>query len=342
MDCEEFEAAMRNAIVGALDEVTSSAMSRHASGCPRCATALGVPRETQRTSSAPLLADSPPNAERRILEAALAQPALATGSDAKRTASLPFEGRLAVAVSVAGNWAMRPQTAMAALFLVMIATSVLLLRGKSSRAPASAEITVTEEGTPAPTTPAGAAPHSSSLPAGPPDPSPSLQPNARASDGRSGAPAAVPVVTRSLDEVDVRPPAKPSGSGRDRSATTAFDEALGAYQSGHFDEARRAFDALPSTHANARLWAARSLREGRGCEASVSRFDDVARNAPNTPVGWNALLEGARCYEVLGDTASARARLDKLTGIASFKDLARAELERIAHGGFKVAIPGSP
>ena len=45
---------------------------------------------------------------------------------------------------------MRPQTAMAAVFLVMIGTSVLLLRGKSSRAPASAEMTVTEEGTPAP------------------------------------------------------------------------------------------------------------------------------------------------------------------------------------------------
>jgi TolA-binding protein len=332
MDCEEFEAAMRAAVDGELDEATSSAMSRHASGCPRCATALGRPRETRPASSAPLSADPLPNPERRILQAALAQAALATGSGAKRTASLPFGGRLAVAVSVAGNWAMRPQTAMAALFLVMIATSVLLLRGKSSRAPASAEITVTEEGTPAPTTPAGAA-RSSTLPAAPPDPSASTQPNPRDSDGRSGAPAAVPIVTRSLDDVDPRPPAKPSGSGRDHPAgTTAFDEALGAYQAGHFDEARRAFDALPSTNANAKLWAARSLREGRGCEASVSRFDDVARVAPNTPAGWNALVEGARCYESLGDTASARARLDKLAGIASFKDLARAELDRIAHG----------
>jgi len=62
-------------------------------------------------------------------------------------------GRLARAVSLAGSWAMRPQTAMAAVFLVMIGTSVLLLRGKSSRAPASAEMTVTEEGTPAPAAP---------------------------------------------------------------------------------------------------------------------------------------------------------------------------------------------
>ena len=51
---------------------------------------------------------------------------------------------------------MRPQTAMAALFLVMIGTSVLLLRGRSSRAPATAEVTVTEQGAPAPVATAAA------------------------------------------------------------------------------------------------------------------------------------------------------------------------------------------
>lgn len=197
---------------------------------------------------------------------------------------------------------MRPQTAMAALFLVMIGTSVLLIRGKSSRAPASAEITVTEEGTPAPT---------------------------NADDSRA-------VATGAGAERD-RPSAE-DGAGLGTlaedatlAAAPAFEAALGVYQSGRFDDAHRAFEALASASPNAALWAARSLREAHGCSASVSRFDEVARSAAGTPPAWEALFEGAHCQALLGDYSSARARLDKLLGVASFKDRARAEIDRIGH-----------
>jgi hypothetical protein len=93
------------------------------------------------------LVDPPADLEERILAAA---------REAQKV--VPLRQRVARAVSLAGSWAMRPQTAMAALFLVMIGTSVLLLRGRSSRAPATAEVTVTEQGAPAPVASAAATP----------------------------------------------------------------------------------------------------------------------------------------------------------------------------------------
>ena len=143
MDCEKFESALMDELYGELDELTSAAAKRHVSGCARCAALLGGLRATRRVAALPRV-EPPADLEQRILDAAAA----ATPK------VVPLRGRLARAVSLAGSWAMRPQTAMAAVFLVMIGTSVLLLRGKSSRAPASAEMTVTEEGTPAPAAPA--------------------------------------------------------------------------------------------------------------------------------------------------------------------------------------------
>jgi hypothetical protein len=141
MDCDRFESAMMDELYGELDEVTSAAVKRHLAACGRCATLFGGLRATRRVAVMPIV-EPPPDLERRILE---------NMNGALRM--VPFRRRVAQAVSVAGSWAMRPQTAMAAVFLVMLGASVLLLRGRSSRAPASAEMTVTQEGTPAPAAP---------------------------------------------------------------------------------------------------------------------------------------------------------------------------------------------
>src|SRR5580704_17674531 len=142
MDCEKFESAMMDELYGELDELTSAAAKRHIAGCARCAALISGFRATRRVAVLPKV-EPPEGLEQRILAAT-----------ASAEQVVPVGWRLARAVSLAGSWAMRPQTAMAAVFLVMIGTSVLLLRGKSSRAPASAEMTVTEEGTPAPASPA--------------------------------------------------------------------------------------------------------------------------------------------------------------------------------------------
>lgn len=369
MDCEKFESALMDELYGELDELTSAAAKRHVSGCARCSGLLGGLRATRRVAALPRV-EPPADLEQRILDAAAA----ATPKAA------PLRSRLARAVSLAGSWAMRPQTAMAAVFLVMIGTSVLLLRGKSSRAPASAEMTVTEEGTPAPASPpavfAAAEPASSAAPEAyvasrTERPSALLPPPSPAAGAFAGAPAA-----DSPDDSRMRSPAKSAmAKGEDGVGAVALNApARGAAGGGmaalappappaaasptpvgaaapggpSFAAAPMEGTAPPVAQAAAapagdpsdELWAARTARDaasrqGRACP-SGPRFDDVASRVPGTQPGWDALYEGALCYESLGEFGSARTRLGTLLGVPSYRDRARATLDRInkeQHGG---------
>jgi hypothetical protein len=374
MDCEKFEAAMMDELYGELDELTSAAMKRHSSGCPRCASLLEGLRATRKLVAGSTV-DVPPGLEARVLDAA---------NEAQKV--VPIRRRFALAVSVAGSWAMRPQSAMAAVFMVMLGTSLLLLRGRSSRAPASAEVTVTQHGTPAPAAQAGPDPAASAVATQFARPA---EPKAAASALAAqapGGPVGGPPAAEGLPQDDMRaaktaarsaaparddeganawasnapavaaggfaappPAAAPApvamggggggggGGGADiaynrkaEQAPSAFDTALRLYQSGRYDEAARAFDALSAQDPNADLYAARSAREDGGCTRGVAgRFDRVAQRAKGTPTGWDALLEGALCYRSLGDFAAARARLTPLLTVDSHKDRARIELDRL-------------
>jgi hypothetical protein len=369
MDCEKFESALMDELYGELDELTSAAAKRHVSGCARCSALLGGLRATRRVAALPRV-EPPADLEQRILDAAAAATPKA----------VPLRSRLARAVSLAGSWAMRPQTAMAAVFLVMIGTSVLLLRGKSSRAPASAEMTVTEEGTPAPAAPpaavAAAEPASSAAPEAyvasrAERPSALLPPPSPTTGGFAVAPAA-----DALDDSRMRSAAKSTmAKGEDGLGAVALNApARGAAGGGlaaiappappvpasptpvaaaapggpSFAAAPMEGTAPPAAQAAAappgdpsdELWAARTARDaaarqGRACP-SGPRFDDVASRVPGTQPGWDALYEGALCYESLGEFGSARTRLGTLLGVPSYRDRARATIDRInkeQHGG---------
>jgi TolA-binding protein len=323
MDCEKFESSMMDELYGELDELTSAAAKRHVGGCARCAARLDGLRATRRVATVPLV-EPPSDLEERIRAAA-----------EQAAASAPSRPGMARVISLAGSWAMRPQTAMAAVFLVMIGTSVLLLRGKSARAPVSAEVTVIEQGSPAPaaSVPAVAAPL---------DPG-SRRPWAVPPPPEAKAAAGVAPTTRDGPTAAVGAGASQSGAGRARAESPPpaearteqpdgeqFDAALRSYRAGRYDEAARAFDALAPTNPNAPdLWAARAIRDGKGCRAAVPRFNKTAQRYKQTPPGWDALLEGALCYRALGDFGTARARLNALLGVDSHKDRARAELDRI-------------
>ncbi len=138
MDCEKYDSLIIDELYEELDELTSAAMKRHASGCPRCASKmLGL--KTTRELSKLAEPDFPPGLEERILSAA---------REAEKVVPIG-RSRLSRAVSFAGTWAMRPQTAMAALFLLMIGSSAVLLRSRQPKE--SAALTVTQEGAPSPT-----------------------------------------------------------------------------------------------------------------------------------------------------------------------------------------------
>ncbi len=317
MDCEKFESVMLDELYGELDELTSAAAKRHVAGCARCSTRMGALRATRRLAAVRLL-EPAGDLEDRVLAAA-----------ERAHAGAPPRPRLSRLLSLAGSWAMRPQTAMAAVFLVMIGTSVLFLHVRTARYASSADVRVTERGTPAP-----------AIMATPPPPRAELewQPSVReeklanvSSPKTAAGPAATPPPA---GLAFASPPTRPSMDRRaareeDLSPGAPFDDAMRSYRAGRFDEAARGFDTLAAGDPNAALWAARSVRDGQGCAAALSRFDATARQARQAPAGWDALLEGALCYRQVGDFATARARLAALLGVDSHKDRARAELARI-------------
>jgi hypothetical protein len=334
MDCDRFESAMMDELYGELDEVTSAAVKRHLAACGRCATLFGGLRATRRVAVMPIV-EPPPDLERRILE---------NMNGALRM--VPFRRRVAQAVSVAGSWAMRPQTAMAAVFLVMLGASVLLLRGRSSRAPASAEMTVTQEGTPAPAAPS-AGPASAATDIAPSAMGP-LATNERVGEVKAAggpvanSPAREPMAASPRPRAFAKaPPAPPAGEATKASAARELAGATAPIANPAAPPAgpapgARGVSAAPEKLESGNgvgtdLEAARSLRDARGCRAAVARFDDVARRSAGTPVGWQALLDSAICYRSIGDIPSAQTRLNALLNVDSFKERARSELGKLEH-----------
>src|ERR1700733_11021664 len=105
MDCEKFESVMMEELYGELDELTSAAAKRHVAGCARCASRIGGLRATRRVAVVPLV-DPSSDLEERIL-----------GAAERAWIAAPPRPRMAQVISLAGSWAMRPQTATAAVFL---------------------------------------------------------------------------------------------------------------------------------------------------------------------------------------------------------------------------------
>lgn len=178
MDCEKFEPLLLDELYEELDEVTSAAVKRHVSGCARCGPVLEGMRRTRGLAALPML-ELPDGLEDRILASVMHAPdrkeaesetqkivPLFSGraADSSASAEAQHEGagqsRAARALSWAGSWAMRPQTAMAAVFLLMIGTSAFVIRSRHSSERAAA-VSVTEQGEPATPAPGGPDEHDS-------------------------------------------------------------------------------------------------------------------------------------------------------------------------------------
>jgi hypothetical protein len=365
MDCDKLASVLMDELYGELDDVTSAAVKRHVAGCARCAALLNGFRATRRLATLPM-ADVPAGLEERILAGAAAH--------GPRGAALQW--RVSRVVSLAGNWAMRPQTAMAAVFMVMIGTSVLLLRGRSSRAPASAEMIVTEEGTPAPAASATAvdSKKSSSFATAASKGSEAEQAD-RGSTFAAPAPAAAPVAASPAPVAAAPVAMEPAPETRTKAA--AAKPAPRAADDGFADspmpQPSRGLSALSSgagagpaiaaapAGAHARLAEApaqvgassfdadselgkaraerdEAVRRGLPCP-SVARFNEVVNRASGTPAGWAAVYEGALCYESTGDYASARNRLNVLLRVDPYKDRARAQLDLLSRKQQPAAAP---
>jgi len=134
MDCEKFDQHVIAELYEELDELTHAALKRHVEGCSRCAAILSGLRATRDVGILPIEEPSD-DLEARILEAAFV---------AQKKA--PWPRKVLRGLAWAGSHAMRPQLAMAALFFLVIGSSLLLLRAKPG---AIAPVRVTERGAPA-------------------------------------------------------------------------------------------------------------------------------------------------------------------------------------------------
>ncbi len=133
MDCEKLDEMAIDFVYDELEGRAAEEAERHLLGCTRCAALVERLRQGQKAGAALSLETPSSLLEARILEAA---------SIAKQPE--PWTRRAARVISIAGNYAMRPQVAMAAVLMVMVGMSVVMLRKGS--APRQAGIQ--EEGSP--------------------------------------------------------------------------------------------------------------------------------------------------------------------------------------------------
>jgi TolA-binding protein len=331
VDCEKFDRVVLDLLYEELDELTSAAAKRHMDHCSRCRSIGAGLRATREVGVLPLL-EPPAGLQSRILEA-----------ERKVRARLPLRQRIGRAVSVAADYAMRPQLAMAAVLLLMIGSSLLFLRVQPGQRDS---IHVTERGVPESEAegvaivplpekrsgPAGDSFEAAEAPAGEPEQS------ARRDRKAESAPAeeakndlddnlanAAPVAGAELAELD----------GGD----VEYESAMQAYRDRRYTEAQKGFDQVASRSgsnaASAAFFAAQATRHETGCKQAAKRFDDINSRYRGSSIGNEAAWQAADCYRSLGAEADARRNYQQLLEVAAYKDraqqaLAALDQERVA------------
>ncbi len=134
MDCERFDDSVMDALYGELDELSAEALKRHVDGCTRCSAQLANFKATRAAIQLPVVEPSDTLTE-RIMEA-----------EGRALRRLPWHRKVVRAAAWAGSHAMRPQLAMAALFMFVIGSSMMLLRAKPGSG--TSPVTVRDEGRP--------------------------------------------------------------------------------------------------------------------------------------------------------------------------------------------------
>jgi hypothetical protein len=280
MDCEKFDQHVIDALYDELDELTFAALKRHVEGCSRCAGVWAGLRATRDVGILPL-EEPPADLEDRIMEAV-------AGAQKKA----PWHKKVLRGLAWAGSHAMRPQLAMAALFFLVIGSSLLLLRARPGT---MSPVSVRERGTPAPEATAEAV---AAVPQ-------------RAAAAATAAPSASP---------------EPEAEGRAQ-AVAAADDTLAkkaeAPAEGKADSAKDA--AERGDDARAALNAARATRSASGCAAAIGKLDAVAVRFPGTQAAADAMWEQASCYKEMGDAQKAQ-QLYLALRSTGYRDRAEQEL----------------
>jgi hypothetical protein len=304
MDCEKFDRVVLDLLYSELDELTTAAARRHTEHCTRCRGILSELRATREVGVLPLV-DPPEGLELKILEA-----------ERMARKVLPARQRVGRVISVLAGYAMRPQLAMAALLLLLIGSSLVVLRGRPGDRD---RVLVTERGVPESESDSLTLPLPEQLP---PRETAAEEKNAPG-EGRAeakkaaAAPAAAPA---------------PAALEADKDDDSAWSSGVALYDQGRYVEARRALDGVATrggAHApEAALYAARATQQTDGCGAAVTQFEQVSARFRNTPSGLEASWQAADCYKTMGETEQARRSYEALLG-TDYDERARTAMARL-------------
>jgi len=133
MDCETFEKVVIERVFQELDELTSGAAQRHVAHCSRCRAIEANLRATREVACLPPVE----------LPAGFVESVLALEPTVRKR--LPWRERFGRAISIMAGYAMRPELTMGALSLLLIGSSLFVLRTR----PAGRELVqITERGVP--------------------------------------------------------------------------------------------------------------------------------------------------------------------------------------------------
>jgi hypothetical protein len=299
MDCQKLDQHVIDALYGELDELTHVALKRHIEGCARCAGVLSGLRATREVGALPLEEPSD-DLEARILDAAVA---------AQRKA--PWPRKVLRGLAWAGSHAMRPQLAMAALFFLVIGSSMLLLRAKPGTV--GVPVRVTENGAPSPEVREPAAEPLAAATATPHPAEPLAAAEAPLfAEARGREPS-----SKDLSEIDEK---KAKGE-RQAKVSAKLDEGDMAATAG----AMPAPGVMPAPGA-ADAPGTTNTPDASGCPAAISALEALRARAPGTRATADATWAAATCYRSMGATAKARELYTALRADGDYRERAEQQL----------------
>jgi len=342
VDCEKFESLLIDELYGELDEVTSAAVRRHAAGCARCGALLSGLRATRKVAALPMEEPSI-DLEDRILSAVREQQKV-----------LPFRARASSVLSRAGAWAMRPQTAMAAVFLLVIGTSFVLVQSRKTMSTAG----LSAEGMPAMQAGAPMAATASAyafdqkesafahgVEEKRAEPTPRALPSTvtattevAGNDDRERDKAKDELAKNDLDGItNAAPIAGDLSRARSMNGQGQAAPPPGGYAAGTSGGggATNVPNATIQQNVDPSLAAATDVKNKNGCAAAAPMFDALRGRAG---VGGQATLEAARCYRSIGNNDAARQRYASLQS-TPYATIAQQELDAMAPAAARKAAP---
>jgi len=322
VDSEKFDKVVLDLLYDELDELTRASAHRHMEQSARAKALYSELRATREVGLLPLV-EPPESLERRILDA-----------EERARAGRPLRQRFGTFVSIVASYAMRPQLGMAALLLLMLGSSLLLLRVKPGE-PSSVQ--VTERGVPESERETVAV-----VPVPAPEPNrgetSQAAPRALARSRAAEAPRSDTPEDKSLSAAE----REKMPVGRD---PQGFDRATGAAALGAAPAEAPAAGAGLSDEAAPPLDDARReapAGPAKGCASTLPHYEEVRESPPSPAAGYAATWVVAQCYRELGETQRARSAFEALLQAPEYAERAKQALAELPSPVAESSVAAAP